>query len=400
MTAGNNLACSVERRLDGNRLTIALKGRVSSDNAPEVEKQVNCDLDGVEEVIFDCSELEFIASAGLRIILRVRNKVDNVSAVEVSPQVYDIFEVTGFTEMMDVHKAFRFVSVEGCEVIGEGANGIVYRYDPETIIKVNKNPDALEEIQREREMARSAFVLGIPTAIPYDVVRVEGGLYGSVFELLNADSYQNLLVDGTKSIDEIAKMSADLLKILHSTKPRGDVLPLRKVGAVERLTALKESHILSDEDYEAVSAKILEVPDDPCVLHGDFHVKNVMVQNGESLLIDMDTLCTGNPVFEFAATYLAYVGFSLVGPDVTMNFLKISAADAEELYNRILNYYFADRLDELDTIKKKIQFVCYVRMIYFCGIGKHVPESERARVKEVCWSFVKEELPRIGSLAI
>ena len=56
--------------------------------------------------------------------------------------------------------------------------------DPDTIVKVYLNPDALPEIHRERELARLAFVAGVPTAIPYDVVRIEGGGYGSVFELV------------------------------------------------------------------------------------------------------------------------------------------------------------------------------------------------------------------------
>ena len=47
------------------------------------------------------------------------------------------------------------------------------------------------------------------------------------------------------------------------------------------------------------------------MLHGDYHIKNVMMQDGEVLLIDMDTLCQGHPVFELASMYNAYVGFSL-----------------------------------------------------------------------------------------
>ena len=74
-------------------------------------------------------------------------------------------------------------------MIGEGANGKVYRVDRDTIVKVYRKPDAIQEIQRERELARTAFVAGVPTAIPYDVVRIREGGYGSVFELLDATSF-------------------------------------------------------------------------------------------------------------------------------------------------------------------------------------------------------------------
>ena len=53
-------------------------------------------------------------------------------------------------------------------MLGEGANGKVYRYDSDTIVKVYKDSVSLEDIKRERELARTAFILGIPTAIPYD----------------------------------------------------------------------------------------------------------------------------------------------------------------------------------------------------------------------------------------
>ena len=76
---------------------------------------------------------------------------------------------------------------QDCEVIGEGFNGKVYRIDQDNVVKVYKNANALADIQHEREVARLAMVLGVPTAISYDVVRVRDS-YGSVFELLNARS--------------------------------------------------------------------------------------------------------------------------------------------------------------------------------------------------------------------
>lgn len=157
------------------------------------------------------------ASAGLRVILRLRKQEPELAIVNASPEVYEIFEMTGFTEMMPVSRAYRRVSVDGCEVIGQGANGKVYRLDPETIIKVYLNPNSLPDIHWERELARKAFVLGIPTAIPYDVVKVGDG-YGSVFELLNAKSFGSLIAEHPEEMDKYVKMYVDLLKKIHGTK--------------------------------------------------------------------------------------------------------------------------------------------------------------------------------------
>ena len=69
-----------------------------------------------------------------------------------------------------MEKAYRVVSVEGCEEIGRGANGTIYRIDKDNVVKVYNNADALSEIQHEREVARLALVLGIPTAIESAIV--------------------------------------------------------------------------------------------------------------------------------------------------------------------------------------------------------------------------------------
>ena len=208
------------------QLTIFLKGHIDSNNSPEVETRI---LEILQEepnkpLVLDLSELEYISSAGLRIILRLRKDRDDLKVIEVNPEVYEIFSMTGFTEMMEVEKAYRRISVDGCEVIGKGANGVVYRIDPDTIVKVYSHANALSEIKQERELARKAFVKGIPTAISYDVVRV-GDYFGSVFELLNAESFAKILIQEPDRFDEVVKMSADLLLKIHSTTLQPGELP-------------------------------------------------------------------------------------------------------------------------------------------------------------------------------
>ena len=198
---------SFENNKDG--LILKLSGHIDSSNAPAIEEEIgkiraNCKAKAVQ---IDCEKLEYISSAGLRVILRIKKEVPDTKIINVSSEIYDIFNMTGFTEMMEIEKAFRVLSVDQCEVIGQGANGKVYRIDQDTIVKEYFNADALPEINRERELARTAFVLGIPTAIPYDVVRLQNGDYGSVFELLNAKSFAKLLISHEKTLDELVEMS-------------------------------------------------------------------------------------------------------------------------------------------------------------------------------------------------
>ena len=115
---------------------IALEGSVSSANAAEVEAAIQKLIEGetFDELILDADNLTYISSAGLRVLLRLMKAGKKLRMVNVSSEVYEVLEVTGFSEIMSVEKAFRKVSIEGCEMIGQGSNGIVYRLDPETIV--------------------------------------------------------------------------------------------------------------------------------------------------------------------------------------------------------------------------------------------------------------------------
>ena len=349
---------------DNDKLTLSLSGHIDSANAQNVEDEITKLREAYipTSVVIDCAGLEYISSAGLRIILRIKKAIPDTKVVEVNSDVYEIFDVTGFTEMMEIQKAYRVISVEGCEIIGRGANGIVFRIDRDTVVKSYKHPDALPEIHRERELARTAFVLGIPTAIPYDVVRIEGGGYGSVFELLNATSYAKLLINGERSVDEIAKMSVDLLKLIHSTTVKPDSMPDMKK------TALGWAEFLADylpaPQYEKLHSLIEAVPDDNHMLHGDYHIKNVMIQNGESLLIDMDTLCHGHPVFELASMFNAYRGFSELDHSVVKNFIGIDYETAGELWYKMLGLYIGTEDEErIKEVERKAQVVGYTRLM-------------------------------------
>ena len=149
-------------------MVIKLKGQIDSSNSALVEKEIMAQLDGQEgaSVIFDASELEYISSAGLRVLLRIRKSYPDMQITGVTPDIYEILDMTGFTEMMPVEKAYRVVSVEGCEEIGRGANGAIYRIDQDNVVKVYLNADALADIQHEREVAKLALILGIPRRSP------------------------------------------------------------------------------------------------------------------------------------------------------------------------------------------------------------------------------------------
>lgn len=376
---------------------IILDGRIDSTNASLAEKQIFEGINaGAEKIIIDAENLEFISSAGLRVILKLRKAYKDIEIVGVSPDVYDVFEMTGFTEMINVQKGYRKLSVDGCEVLGEGSNGVVYRYDPEIVVKVYRNANALNEIKRERQLARTALILGIPTAIPFDVVRV-GDSYGSVFELLNAKSFSKLIAAEPENKDKYITEFVDLLKRIHSTEVSPEDMEDMKAVAIGWAEFLAD--YLPREQSEKLLALIRAVPDRHTMIHGDYHTNNVEMQNGEVLLIDMDTLSYGHPVFELASMFLGFVGFGELNPASVEKFMKLPYETTKYIWHKSLSLYLeTDDEERMNEVAEKAMIVGYARLMRrtIKRIGFDDPEGKR--IIDNCKNHLSELLGKVDTL--
>lgn len=384
--------------MENGILKAALSGHIDSGNAPAVESELMAlrEREPHDGMVLDLKELTYISSAGLRVVLRLRKLEPQFKLVNVSAEVYEILDMTGFTEMMTVEKAYRELSVEGCEVIGRGANGTVYRIDKDTVVKVYRDADCLPDVQRERELARKAFVLGIPTAIPYDVVRV-GESYGSVFELLNSRSFSKLIAADPAGMDKYVDLYVDLMKKMHSTHVKPGDMPRMKEIALNWVTFLRE--YLPADQAEKLVALVEAVPERDTMLHGDYHTNNIVMQNDEVLIIDMDTLCVGHPIFELASMYLGFVAFGELDPNVTLNFLKMTHDTAVVFWKKALAKYLGSDDDAaVRAVEEKAMVIGYARLmrrtIRRNGFGT---EDGRATIA-LCKERLADLLSRVDSL--
>ena len=353
----------VSYRIDRDILYISIEGRIDASNAAQAEEKIfNIKGENPDKhAVIDADALEYISSAGLRVILKLRKEEPKLAIINVAADVYEVLDMTGFTDMVTVEKAYQRMSVEGCEFIAKGANGAVYRYDDETIVKTYFARDALPEIKQERENARRAFVLGINTAIPYGIVRV-GDNYGTVTELLNAVSITKLIRNNPDDLTEAVKYYVDMLKSIHAIEAQDGELPDMKE------TALAWANFVSEHIPEAQGQKlralIEAVPKQNTLMHGDYHTNNIMVQNGEPLLIDMDTLCMGHPVFELGSMFNAFVGYSELNHQNMIDFFGYSFETAGKFWNMALEMYLGtDDVATCQSVAEKAMIIGYTRML-------------------------------------
>jgi uncharacterized protein (TIGR02172 family) len=242
-------------------------------------------------------------------------------------------------------------------VLGAGGHGKVLRLNDDTIVKLYYTGDSLEDIKREQSYAKKAFVMGIPTAIPFDIVKCED-MYGLVFELVDADLVSNYLNEHPDRLADTAKKYAQTLKQLHTTHAAKGALSSTKELYRSRIEALRA--YMTDEEVDTLHRINEAIPESDTVVHGDYHPKNVMIQNGELVLIDMADLTMGHPLYDLGSMALTH---QLPSDDRIENITDMKAAAVRQLWQMFLaNYLGTNDPRTIELFAKKISVVGLMKM--------------------------------------
>ena len=361
-------------------LVINLSGRVDSSTSLQVEKEV---FDLINEnkpnkIIFEAKDLEYISSAGLRVLLKViKSTEEKIVMRNVNSTVGDILHVTGFNTLMKVERALREVSIDGCKIIGKGASATVYRLDEDTIIKVYTDRTSFEEIEKERKLAQAAFLLGVPTAITYDIVKVNDN-YGIIFELIKAKTLSSLIAQDPIKYGTIF---GKLLKQIHTTKV--DTNKITSIKDTYKWYIDEISSRITKEEETKFKDFIDSIPDRGTMIHGDYHTSNVMLQNDEPILIDMGDIGYGHPIFDLGGVYSALVLAAKMRPEILMQYHGLSPDDALKAYDGFIKGYFEiEDKDKIEQINKVLGSYAMLKALMGIVQGKDLPEEVKTGLVE------------------
>ena len=370
-------------QINGNEATISLVGRLDTLTSLEAGKVINEKLSTLScqpsdaSVTFDASRLEYISSSGLRILLSLAKRYKNFKVTDVQPQVYGVLETTRFTAIMPITQAMRRMSVEGCRLIGVGGVGKVYRLDGDTIIKVFREGTTMDEVQREIKLSKEAFVLGMPTAISFDIVKVaptskeESECYGLVYELLKAQTLSTYLKRHPNQLDSCARKYANLFLQLHD-------IEVSEHGNVPSALENERKHVehlrlyFPEEKINMLLGILDKMPAGNRLLHMDLQTKNAMMQDDELMLIDMGEVGYGHPLLDLGHAYSAMVNF--VG-----DYEKVIGMPREmgqRLWDKAMEYYMEGLpADVVKERKEQIEVVSCIRKFSWLSLSDSFPDS-------------------------
>ena len=369
--------------LENNLPVLYLDGKISSINAVEVEKNIIDalkNLDAEKNLVLDMRNVEYISSAGVRIILKLAKKFHRLKIRDASPEVYGVLDMTGLTKIISVTRALREVSLGGAEIIGKGYAGTVYRLSDDLILKLYNEGITRELVDKEKSHAEKAFLNGIPTAVSYDVVR-RGNQFGIIFEMMNAKNLAQVFAAEPQNFDSIVRREAQFLRKLHKTPFASGALPKMKDNYKWHLNRTAE--FLSPEEIQFLCSLVDEIPDRETFLHGDFHPKNIMVSNGEFILIDMTDVALGHPIFDLMCILFSCRYSTWGNPERLPEIIGFDAATAEKYLRLLFRFYF-ESADENFVAKATdlAEKLSWLRRLVVLPYLKDLPRSVTENIVE------------------
>ena len=145
-----------------------------------------------------------------------------------------------------------------------------------------------------------------------------------------------------------------LLRTIHTTAVPSGTLPSVREKVLGWIDYMEE-HYLKEEDAGLLRNVLAAIPERNTILHCDFHEGNVMVQDGELILIDLDDICTGHPIFDLVFNYMGHVIAAQSMPQVIEKSMQLSPENALKIRKYMLKTYFGT--EDQDTLEKYDQVI-------------------------------------------
>lgn len=363
---------------NGDSLTAALSGRLDSTSTPTLETDVKSRLDGVKSLTVDCEKLEYISSAGLRLVIALCKTVPDFRLSKVGRDVMDVLEVTGLKDVLTIERQLRQISIDGLIPIASGLCGDCYRIDDETLLKLYREGTNPQWVEMEKAYAKAAFLMGVPTALSYDVVAC-GNRRGVLFELINSTTLASAAAHDLEHLEMYAKRFAQLGKSVHQQKGDPALLPDR-MAYYESL--LPKVDWLTPPEMAKLGSLMTSLPRADTCLHGDFHAGNVMLMGDELLFIDMGDFSIGHPMLDLSLVYNLYMRGDT--EEMSLAVTKLKDQDRRRFFDAFLRaYYEGLSKDEYDEVILQLRRFACVRQIAYIIEFENTRELNIAFMRQV-----------------
>ena len=312
-----------------------------------------------------------------RTVYRKTTKLDYLGRLNVE------WKGTPLESYLNEHP-LRTISVTDSMHLASGTTAEVYRLDEGHIAKIYHPGHDPEWIEAQRKNAHTLYSLGIPSAAVYDPV-FAGGRIGAVYEYVDAPSLGEAITREPGRLKEYAEKLAGLMKTLHRAKPDRSMLTdtLAYISDHFNVYAIRR---YTDMDVTGLAVSINQ---GNTLVHADFHPMNVLVRDGELLLID-----TGDAYYRYGfldhVTLYSALTVQSDTEEKAMEVTRMSMENARMLWDAFVDFYFSpESAEEKASINTLLSRVSGIRTAMSVASMNEIAESVKS-------AMIKKLLGEIG----
>ncbi len=273
----------------------------------------------------------------------------------------------------------RKIDVSHLDIIGKGVTATVYLLDEDHIVKVFKDIIPMQDIQYEYDCANLVEKLGVRTPCAREIVTSDEGT-GIIYDRVKGKTLSDVMQSDKEHLYEYGVRYGRIVKSLHEKSvPAESKLP----DAADRFKHTMDDYadFMTAQEQEEVLRIINLVPSENKLLHGDIAPVNIMVEDGELLIIDVPMIMSGNPLFDLLQPYSFcvqtrhlfefYLGMSEEEKESPVgHYLArfkaryLNAEESQKVWDGFLMGYFGRDLgDKRDGLEFTLRFYYAVRQI-------------------------------------
>ncbi|MBR1670444.1 MAG: phosphotransferase [Butyrivibrio sp.] len=312
----------------------------------------------------------------------------------------------GITRISIIGEPLKSFTSEGLERLGGGAEGTVYALDDDRILKIYRNADELQ-IRKWYRNIRTVSNCGIRCAKAYEMVKADEG-YGIIFERLDGKNLGWTINDNPDKLDDYALKMGLLLKKLHSSKDDSNTFERITERMLGDLKIVEERQLASGADVEMIKDFFRSIVDRNTLVHSDYHEGNIIVdQEGELVLIDLDRMGVGHPIYDLIGNYLNHDVLLAKNPQFAIKSWGLDGERISRIKRIMLESYFGtgdeSRLNEYLDVVRNAFYVRATLLSVSPLLGKDDDEAKKAYIKDRLSALscsVKELSGRINNLPI